>query len=266
MSVVINGIDIAFDDQGGDGAPVVLLHGFPLCRRMWRPQVDALTAVGYRVITLDLRGFGESGVAAPGGMDPYADDVVGLLDHLGIERAAVGGMSMGGYVLFNLLERHRRRIASALFIVTRAAADDEPARMKRSDFASEVARGNASVVADAFEGILFVPSTPEDRPELVAEVRAWMSATPPDGLIAGLLAMRDRPDYTAKLGRFDLPSLVIGAEQDRAVPPEHARVLAEGLPQSELCLLSGAGHMVNLEQPEVFNESVLPFLRRHWPA
>jgi pimeloyl-ACP methyl ester carboxylesterase len=260
MRSLVNGIELGYDDSGG-GPPVVLIHGFPLCRRMWRPQTAALTAAGYRVIAPDLRGFGESGAGTvPLEIGQMADDVVALLDRLEIERAVVGGMSMGGYVLLNLLQRHRSRLAAALLLVTRAAADDEAGRAKRTALAAEVAAGRPEVVTGAFASVLFAPATPQQRPELVAEVKGWMAATAPTGLAGGLLAMRDRRDYVDLLPAFDLPALVVGAESDLAVPPEHAHVLAQGLPQARLCLLPGAGHMANLEQPAAFNACLLEFL------
>jgi pimeloyl-ACP methyl ester carboxylesterase len=266
MQADINGISLSYDDVGS-GPAVVLLHGFPLCRRMWQPQAAALATAGYRVITPDLRGFGESAASdGPLSMSTYADDVASLLAHLGIEKAVIGGMSMGGYVLLNLVERYPRQLTAAMFLVTRAAADDEPARMRRSSLAAEVAAGRPQTVTDAFEGILFAGGTPVERPELVAEVKSWMIATAPRGLAGGLLAMRDRKDYVDLLPSFDLPALVIGAEADRAVPPEHSRVLAEGLPNARLCMIADAGHMANLERPEAFNACLLEFLRGLGPG
>lgn len=260
MKAEINGVTLAYDDVGS-GPPVVLIHGYPLCRRMWAPQVQALSAAGYRVVTLDLRGFGESEAPSDAySMSVFADDVAALLDHLGIDRAAVGGMSMGGYVLLRLLVRHRRRVAAAMFLVTRAAADDEPGRMRRTTLAHDVAGGRPQVVTDAFAQILFAADTPDERPELVAQVKDWMTATAPQGLVGGLLAMRDRKDYVDALPSLKLPALVVGAELDRAVPPEHSRVLAEGLPNGRLRIIEGAGHMANLEQPEAFNACLLEFL------
>src|SRR5574340_545815 len=111
MQALINGINLAYDDSG-TGIPVLLIHGFPLSRRMWHPQRMTLTAAGYRVITPDLRGFGESDAPdGPYSMELFADDLAALLDHLGIERTVVGGMSMGGYVLLNLLERYPERLS-----------------------------------------------------------------------------------------------------------------------------------------------------------
>jgi pimeloyl-ACP methyl ester carboxylesterase len=261
VKAFINGITMAYDETG-KGPAVVLIHGFPLNRRMWRPQVAALSAAGYQVITPDLRGFGES--EAPDGpysIDLYADDVAGLLDHLGIERAVVGGMSMGGYVLLNMLERYPQKISAACFIVTRSNADDEAGKAKRLALAKDVAALGPQVVADVFKSLLFAQDTAALRPELVSEIYGWMIDADSRGLAGGLLAMRERKDYTQLLGRFRLPSLVIGAEQDLAVPPESIKVLEDGLPDCKTCVIPQAGHMANMEQPEAFNACLLEFLQ-----
>jgi pimeloyl-ACP methyl ester carboxylesterase len=251
---------LKFDDTGS-GQTVVLIHGFPLCRRMWQPQVAALVAGSWRVVCPDLPGFGESPSAAGQlSMAGYADAVVGLLDQLGIERAVVGGMSMGGYVLLDLVERYPERLLGAMFLVTRAAADDAAGKEKRSMLAAEVSAGNLTIVPETFAKVLFAPETPEKRPQLVAEVRQWMEATPVSGVAGGLLAMRDRDDYVTRLAGFNLPALVVGAAQDLAIPAEHSRLLAERLPDATLRIIPDAGHMVNLEQPEVLNQALLEFL------
>lgn len=261
MKVRVNDVSIAFDDHGS-GPAVVLIHGFPLCRRMWHPQSKALAEAGFRVVTLDLRGFGES--SAPDGpysMSLYADDVIGLMDHLKIEKAVIGGMSMGGYVLLNLLERYPDRLSAALFIVTRAGADDDAGKAKRTQFAHAVQEEGPHIVTDAFEQILFAPGTPQSRPELVEQVRGWMVATAPRGLEGGLLAMRDRKDFIPDLPLLDVPALVIGAQEDKAVPIDHSRVLERGLPRATFREIEKAGHMANLEEPEAFNGCLIEFLK-----
>jgi pimeloyl-ACP methyl ester carboxylesterase len=162
-------------------------------------------------------------------------------------------------VLLNLLERHPDRIAAPMFIVTKAAGDDDAGKARRTALA-EAARLQGSLpVAEAFRGLLFAPSTPLDNPGVVYEVFGWMRATDPLGAAAGLIAMRIRKDYAHKLGSFSQPALVIGADHDQAIPLENSRIIAAGLPAAELCILHG-GHMVNLEQPMAFNETILKFL------
>lgn len=253
---------LAFDDAVS-GLPVVLLHGFPLCRAMWTPQVEALTRAGYRVVTPDLPGFGGSPpLAGTATMGRYADTVISLLDRLGIERAVVGGMSMGGYVLLNLAERYPERLLAALYLVTKAAADDQAGKARRVELAGEVRGGNRQVVPEAFERVLFAPETTRRQPELTSRVRQWMDAASPEGVAGALLAMRNRRDYLSLLPTLDTPALVVGAAEDVAIPPVHAEALAKGLPDAELHIIVGAGHMANLEQPEAFNRVLLNFLTR----
>ena len=263
--MTIHGHRMAYDDLGS-GPAVILLHGFPLCRAMWQPQVRALSKVGFRVIAPDLRGFGRSALpAGPATMDGYADDVIALMDKLGLGRAVVAGMSMGGYVLFNLCERYPKRLAGAVFLLTRAAADDAAGRERRTALAKQVEEGRPQAVVEAFREILFAPQTLEEKPGLVAKVRSWLEAAPAEGLIAGLEAMRDRRDALPLLPQIRVPSLVIGAEEDRAVPAEHSRVIAEGIPGARLELLSGAGHMASLEVPNAVNALLLEFLENLCP-
>ncbi len=265
-SAFVNGIMLAYDDVGS-GPAVLLIHGFPLNRQMWRPQVAILMAAGYRVVAPDLRGFGDSdAMDAPCTMDLLADDLIELLDHLGITQAAVVGMSMGGYLLFNLLERYPQRVQAAVFSVTRAVADDAEGRAARRRLADDVVKFGPQVVADRFQQLLFAPDVETERPRLAEEVYGWMVATSSPGLAAGLLAMGQRRDATALLPLITAPSLAIGAEQDLACPPEHLRAIAAVMPDCRLCIIPGAGHLVNLEQPGDFNRALLTFLREVLPT
>lgn len=259
MQALINGIVMAYDEVGS-GPAVILIHGFPLCREMWRPQIGALTKAGYRVVLPDLRGFGESDAPeGPYSMPLFADDIVALMDHLEIEKAVIGGMSMGGYVVFNLVERYPERLAGACFLTTRAEADSEEAKARRLYLARELKQRGPQVIADAFETMLFAPSSLTERPKLLAEAFRWMTTTDSRGLAGGLLAMRERKDYSSVMREFRIPALAIGALEDRAAPPDHARAIAAAIPGCSLCLIPEAGHLVNLEYPGPFNDCLLEF-------
>ena len=260
MNSLINGINMAWDDSGS-GPAVCLIHGFPLNRCMWSSQAKALAIAGYRVITPDLRGFGESD--APDcaySMDLFADDLVALLDHLDVETAVIGGMSMGGYVLLNLLERYPERVSAACFIVTRSGADDEAGKERRLNLAHDVMKSGPHPVAEIFGNVLFAERSELESPKIVEVVRGWMMSGNPRGLAGGLLAMAERKDYTPLLAGFRLPSLVIGAEKDKAITMAQIRILALGLPNHQLCIIPDAGHLANLEQPAAFNSCLLDFL------
>src|SRR5688500_18803950 len=120
---------MGYDDVGA-GLPIVFIHAFPLNRTMWAPQVSALVE-RCRCIAVDLRGFGETALAEPVSMDQYADDVVAVMDKLGIERAIVAGCSMGGYAAFALWRRHPERVRALVLADTKATADTDEARAKR---------------------------------------------------------------------------------------------------------------------------------------
>jgi pimeloyl-ACP methyl ester carboxylesterase len=260
MQAFVNGISIAYDDLG-EGMPVILIHGFPLCRKMWRPQMNKLPGEGLRVITPDLRGFGESDAPeGPYSMDLFADDLIGLMDHLQMEQAVISGMSMGGYVLFNILERYPERVKGAIFITTRATPDDEAAKARRLQLASEVRLYGPQVVADPFIKILFAPGAETERPKLLEEVYGWMTGNDTRGVAGGLLAMRERKDYSDMLSSINVPSLAIGAEFDQAAPPVTSTVIAAGIPGCRLNIIPGAGHLANLEDVKAFNNSVKEFL------
>ncbi|MDZ4184784.1 MAG: alpha/beta hydrolase [Desulfuromonadales bacterium] len=260
MSETGKATTLAYDDHGS-GQPLLLIHGFPLNRKMWRPQVAALTEAGYRVITPDLRGFGESRrTSAAVNMSSYADDIVALMDRLQLPQAVVGGMSMGGYVLLNLLERYPERVSAAIFIVTRAGADDEAGKAKRTALAARTLAEGMDPVLEVFRNILFAPATLAAHPALVAEVCGWISATDRRGAAAGLIAMRERKDYLPLLGAIRQPALVIGAEQDQAIPGEQSHLLAAGITDAKLAILPGGGHLVSLEQPDGFNAAIKEFL------
>lgn len=248
-------------ELSGNGPPVLLIHGFPLCRCIWQEQHDPLNRAGYRVLTPDLPGFGDSpetGERAT--MDDYADALIDLLNERDIDKVVAGGMSMGGYILFNLIERYPERLAGAVFAVTRAGADTIDGRVKREEMAISALRHGATPVAHSFAEILFAAPTMTEYPQLVADVTAWMEQSHPRGMAAALRAMAARKDYTETLGSISLPTLVIGAAEDRTIPVELSRAIASGIPDARYVEIPAAGHMVMLEQPAIFNAAVLGFL------
>jgi pimeloyl-ACP methyl ester carboxylesterase len=260
MKLTINEINLAYDDCGS-GPAVLLIHGFPLNRGMWQSQLQPLAGAGFRVIAPDLRGFGESDAPERGySMDGFADDLIALLDALHIDRAVIGGMSMGGYILMDLLERHPQRISAACFIATKSSADDEEGRARRSSMAAKAEKLGSNPIIKFFAELLFAPETTHSKPELIALVTSWMRSTHPRALAGALLAMRDRKDYTPLLPGFRLPSQVIVGSEDRTASQKALELFTTGLPNCRSRVIAGGGHMVNMEKPEEFNDTLLGFL------
>ena len=261
MKAKINGIQIGYDDFG-KGPAVLFIHGYPLNRLMWRKQVKPLVDDGFRVILTDLRGFGESDVdSGVTDLTTYSDDLVGLLNYLGIGRAAVCGISMGGYVLFDLLERYPQRVAGACFVVTRPVGDDVQERMKRAELRAALENGCSDQVRDAFLQVLGSPGRRNSRSREMREVRQWVRSADPRSLAAGLEAIGRRKDYTSLLKNLSLPTLVVGAELDQAIHPRHSEILARHLPNCFRAVNLRGGHLVNLEKFQAFNRHLLDFLR-----
>ncbi len=252
---------MAYDDDG-PGPVVVLLHGFPLDRSIWKAQATTLGA-RYRVIAPDLRGHGET--PAPEGiypMDDMADDVVELLDALKItEPVVVGGLSMGGYVALSMAVRHPRRLRGLMLINTRAAADPPATAQVREELARQVeAAGSAGPAVATMLPKLFGPTARTRRPEVVAAVAERMEKTPARGVAGALRGMAGRPDRTADLPRITLPTLVVAGADDALIPIDESTRMAEALPGAQLVVIPDVGHLAPVEDPEATSAAIRKFL------
>ncbi|AMV36873.1 alpha/beta fold hydrolase [Planctomyces sp. SH-PL62] len=253
---------LAYNDEG-TGPVVVLLHGFPLSRAMWAEQVRALSP-SFRAITPDLRGHGES--PAPDAvytMDQMAEDVVEMLDGLGVtEPVAMGGLSMGGYVALALVLKHPERVRALILADTRAAADTlDAARLREESARGVLQAGHPGAIVEAMLPRLFAESTIRDRPALVSPIRAMMEATSASGVAGALRGMAARPDRREDLRTITVPTLVVVGEKDAISPPDEARAIVEALPDARLAEIPEAGHLSPVENPEAFNAAILDFLR-----
>jgi 3-oxoadipate enol-lactonase len=237
--------------------PVVLLHAFPLNASMWKPQLPVL---GDRtVLTPNFPGFGGRPVTEAD-LDAFAETILKDMAPAGISRAVVVGLSMGGYVAFRLHARAPERIAGLVLADTRAGADDEGARAKRTDQAARARREGVGWLDEALLPALLGDTTSRERPEVVDTVRAMMAEGDREGVARALEAMRERPDSTPELERIQVPTLVLVGGEDTLTPEGEARIMADAIPGARLEILPGAGHLSNLEAPEAFNESLMRFL------
>jgi pimeloyl-ACP methyl ester carboxylesterase len=254
----INGLTIVYSDRG-TGLPLVFLHAFPLNRTMWAQQEDALFA-RFRIITVDLRGHGESD--APlwhYTLDQSADDVRALLDHLGIRQALFVGLSMGGYILFAFYRKYAVRVKGMILADTRAQADTEEGRGGRFQMAQTAYTKGPSAIADIMIPKLLSPATIQTRPEIVQNVRSMIEGNQISGIAGDLMAMAERPDSVPLLPQITCPTQIIVGELDQATPPSDANLMAEKIPGARLAIIPAAAHLANIEQPEVFNEIVGSF-------
>ncbi|MFW6202101.1 MAG: alpha/beta fold hydrolase [Gemmatimonadota bacterium] len=249
--------------ESGHGAPVILLHAFPLHGAMWEPQLRDLPE-RWRWVAPDLRGFGETERGdgeGPIGMDLLADDVVALMDHLDIERAAVCGLSMGGYVAFALWNWHPERIDSLVLCDTRAGADTEQGRRDRFATIERVrAAGSAAPLVESLLPKLVSDATRRERRSVVERVRSMIEEAPPESVIDALQGMAERPDSTELLPEIDVPALVVVGEHDPITTRQDAEFLVAEMQDARLAVVPEAAHLSNMEHPRAFNRSLVQFL------
>lgn len=266
MSVVhVRGIDMAYEDTGdarGDAGVVVLLHGYPLNRSMWREQLEELRG-RYRVVAPDFRGHGETGLSDEprATMETLAEDVGALLDALGIERVALGGLSMGGYVALAFYRLYAARVRALVLADTRATPDTEEARRAREESARKALAEGMGAIADAMLPKLLASATLREQPEVVARVRAMITATRPEGAASALRGMAVRSNQTDLLAQIDAPTLVLVGSEDALTPRADAEAMHRAVEGSRLESIAGAGHLSNIERPREFNRALSDFLR-----
>lgn len=246
----------------GDGEPVLFLHGFPLTHEMWKPQIEFVSKNGFKVIAPDLRGFGDSITEiSEWTMDDFGNDIICLADNLNLEKFTIVGMSMGGYIAFNLIDRFRERINRAILVATKAQADDEAGKARRNELINLAKNEGKTPVIDAFKKILFAPLTWERNLNLIDKVSVMMERASLNGIIGSLGAMRDRKDYVELLDKIDFPVLIIHGKSDMASPIQNAELMHQKIKSSKIYFSEIAGHMVNLEDEENVNKAILEFLK-----
>jgi pimeloyl-ACP methyl ester carboxylesterase len=258
---LVNGITLGYDDVGDGPDVLVLVHGHPFDRSMWRPQMEELAAAGWRIVAPDLRGYGESStVSGKTTLGLFANDVAGLLDFIGIEKIAIGGLSMGGQIVMEFCRLYRSRVRGVLLAATFPRAETEEGRRKRIEMAERLEReGMKPYAVEVLPKMLSARSIAA-LPEATNHVFSMMCQTDPAGAAAALRGRAERPDYEETLARLAIPALVVVGDQDvftTRADADRMRTLLQG---SELLWMEGVGHMPNLERPTAFNDAVRGWL------
>lgn len=240
--------------------PVILIHGFPLNHTMWASQIEALPDK-HRVIAYDIRGHGESDVG--GGqytMDLFVNDLIVLLDHLKIEKAVLCGLSMGGYIALRALERHPERVGALVLCDTRSEADSDETRVKRFAAVESIKEKGVPLFAEGFVKSAFAPETFTNHPGAVQNVKGMILTNSSLGICSALLAMAFRTDTTVSLSQIKIPTLIMVGEKDQLTPPITSLFMKENIPNAQMYVIPGVGHLSNLENPTAFNRRLLSFL------
>jgi pimeloyl-ACP methyl ester carboxylesterase len=230
---------------------------------MWAPVAERLAVATVPSVAVDLPGLGESPLpdGAPD-LATAAGGVLAVLDELGIDRAVVAGVSMGGYVALALLRDNARRVAGLALVDTKSEADGDEARANRERIATAVeGEAGTRALSPMLDGLLGA-TTRAVRPDVVERVRAGLLAARPAGVAWSQRAMAARPATTGLLPGVRVPAAVIVGGEDGLTPPVAAHAMAQALPDAVLTVLPRAGHLSPLEDPDGVAAALLALVLR----
>lgn len=260
------------EDSGGDGRPVILIHGWPLSGAAWEKQVPALTEAGYRVITYDRRGFGQSEKPESGyRYDTLAADLARLIEDRGLRDVTLVGFSMGGGEVARYVANHGEgRLHSIVFAAAvppfLMKTDDNPDGPLTGDAAKQMEdglRADRETFFDGFTRMFFSANgvlevSEEDRQKAIALAKQSSQTA-----ALGCMEAFGTTDFRADLARVTVPTLVIHGDADAIVPLESSGALThERVPGSELVVIAGGPHGLNVSHPDAFNAALLAFLKK----
>lgn len=258
----INGLSISYHDVGEGTIPVIFLHGFPFDKSMWKSQMDVLKA-DYRVIAIDFRGFGQStDEISTLSMDLFGLDLIAFMDKLNISKAIVCGLSMGGYVALNVVQKFPERFKALILCDTQCNADTPEGREKRYATIEDInANGPESFNENFIKGV-FHPNSFSNKTEIVENLRNVVIGNTKEAITAGLAALATRSETCSGLKDIRIPTLIICGDEDQLTPVAKSKAMQEQIQGAELKIIDEAGHVSNLEQAEQFNMHVSNFLER----
>jgi pimeloyl-ACP methyl ester carboxylesterase len=254
----VNGTTIYYTDSGGDGPVVVLSHGYLMDSSMFEPQVAAL-APEYRVISWDERGHGGTRATADFSYWDSAHDALGLLDHLGIDTAVLGGMSQGGFVSLRAALLAPQRVRAVILIDSQAGLEDPAAVPAYEEMERTWLEHGPEPVRDIVASIILGP------PDGTVDYAPWFAKWDKldrEEIIFPFRTLIDRDDITSRLGEIRCPALILHGTADAAIPMERAEAVLAGLAgPASLVQIDGGSHAANLSHPDQVNVAMLEFLR-----
>ncbi|HWR16209.1 MAG TPA: alpha/beta fold hydrolase [Terriglobales bacterium] len=251
-----------FYEVSGNGPDLVLLHPFPASHHVWG-GVAELLSTRYRVITPDLRGLGDSPIGdRPATMQQHAEDLLAVLQDVGVVKASFAGNSIGGYILFEFWRRFRERVEALVFVDTKASADGDDARKTRLQAAEDVLKRGTEPFIEAQLPKLIGESTHRNRPDVVQNAKRWMMQASAMGIAAVQRGMAERADSVPTLSTINVPTLILWGEEDTATPLAEMEKIHSGIRNSRLRRIPKAGHYAPLEAPEQVHLALREFLGR----
>lgn len=257
---------ICYDDQGDSIIPIIFIHGFPFDKTMWEPQRDYFR-MAHRVISYDIQGFGRSTCnLEEASMDIFADDLINLMDALNIKNAVVCGLSMGGFIALNAINRYPQRFAGLVLCDTQCIADSPETREKRMDTIRVIEKDGLQEFTKSFIPNIFHENTFNDNKNLIKRIEAIIMSNNEKTVIKGMKALASRMETCSSLSAITVPTLIICGSDDKITPVEQSEVMLESIPNASLKVIEEAGHLSNLEQSDEFNHHLENFMFEYLPS
>jgi len=258
----LNNKTISYTDAGM-GEALILIHAFPTDKHLWELQTEGLKD-SFRIITLDLWGFGQSS-AVDGravSMDDYAAEVKELLDYLQIQKAIIGGESMGGYIALAFLERYPDSVSGLVLSNTQAIADRDEVKKKREATAIEILVNGTAQFIDGFIVKALSPQASDTTQKFLLGI---LESQTPTAFASALRGMALRPDRSELVAKAQVPILIITSEKDELVSPQQSQRMLELAKNSTLVSIANAAHLSNLEKADQWNRAVIDFFLKNKP-
>lgn len=261
MEMTINNHTISYTDEGPSNAPVIILiHGFPFNKSMWNKQVDLLLE-NCRVIAYDIRGFGNSNAGTVDfSIELFVDDLIDLMDTLKIETAMLCGLSMGGYIALNAIEKFPKRFYALILCDTNCVADTPEVADKRMKTIESIQEKGLEQYAIASVKTLFAPESFVTNKEKIEMIKEMIKEASLPSLSKTLFALARRKETCTNLHRINIPVLVLVGKEDQVTPPDAARMMQKSIKGSILKIIEHAGHLSNIENSYEFNIQLEKFV------
>jgi 3-oxoadipate enol-lactonase len=262
-TIQANDIQISYLDEGiAISTPIIFIHGFPFNKWMWENQWTEFKSE-HRCIAYDVRGHGDTQVGEINfTVALFAEDLIAFMDVLQIEKAVIVGLSMGGYIAMNAIQKHSHRFAGLVLCDTQCVADTVEGKDKRKKTITFIKRNGLEVYAEESLKNLFAPASFEAKPKAVSFIHDTILNTPAATICHTLQALADRNETCGLLPQINFPVLILVGVEDKITSPEGARKMQELIKGSELVIISEAGHLSNLENPTQFNLNLKEFLKK----
>lgn len=256
----VNEISVCYDDLGQAPIPIIFIHGFPFDKTMWQPQLDFFKS-SQRVIAYDIRGFGKStSDNETASMNLYADDLIKFMDLLEIDKAIVCGLSMGGYILLNAVNRYPEKFAAIILSDTQCIADSAEAKEKRYKSIAQIIFGGLENFAEAFVKNIFCNQTLASNNQEVERIKKIILSTSSDTMVAALSALANRWEMCSTLSDIKIPTLILCGSDDAITPLAQSEFMQSKIKNAVLRTIKNAGHLSNLENPLEFSKQINDFV------